>query len=63
MVSFAGFGDVAGKISKFQLRDLKTSVGFGIRCLFVPKEKLNLRFDFGFGKNTSGFYINFMEAF
>jgi outer membrane protein assembly factor BamA len=63
LVGFVGFGDVAGKMSTFQLKDFKTSLGIGIRYLFVPKEKLNLRFDFGFGKGSSGFYINFTEAF
>lgn len=63
MVAFAGVGDVADKMSKFQLGDFKSSMGFGLRYLLVPKEKLNLRFDFGFGQDTSGFYINFSEAF
>ena len=63
MVAFAGVGDVAGKTSKFQLSDFKSSIGLGLRYLFVPKEKLNLRFDLGFGKDTSGFYISATEAF
>jgi outer membrane protein assembly factor BamA len=63
LVGFAGVGDVAGKTSKFQLSDFKLSIGIGLRYLFVPKEKLNLRLDFGFGKDSSGFYINFTEAF
>ena len=63
VVVFAGLGDVAGKMTKFHIRDFKVSAGFGARYLFVPEEKLNLRFDFGFGKGTSGFYIDFTEAF
>jgi outer membrane protein assembly factor BamA len=63
LVGFAGTGDVSSKVSKFRRRDLKTSIGFGFRFPLSPEEKLNLRFDFGFTKETSGFYINFTEAF
>ena len=60
---FAGIGDVSSKMTKLRMRDFKVSLGFGVRYLFVPEEKINLRFDFGFGKGTSGFYIDFTEAF
>lgn len=63
LVGFASTGDVASKVSRFRWRHLKTSAGFGIRYSLVPEEKLNLRFDFGYGKDTSGFYVNFTEAF
>jgi outer membrane protein assembly factor BamA len=63
LVCFAGVGDVACKTSAFHARDFKSSAGLGIRYLLEPEEKLNLRFDFGFGKDTSGFYVNFTEAF
>jgi len=33
----------------------KHSYGFGIRYLFAPEEKINLRMDFGFGKGESRF--------
>jgi hypothetical protein len=63
LVGFAGIADVACKTSAFHARDFKSSAGFGIRYLLQPEEKLNLRFDYGFGKDTSGFYVNFTEAF
>jgi len=63
LAGFAGAGDVSSKVNNFRWRDLKTSIGFGFRYLLAPEEKLNLRFDFGFTKETSGFYINFAEAF
>jgi len=62
-VAFAGAGDVASTMSRFNLRDLKPSYGFGIRYVFNPDEKLSLRLDFGFGRNTSGVYITAAEAF
>ncbi len=37
--------------------------GFGIRIGISKIEKINLRLDYGFGKNTSGFYLTFGEAF
>ena len=62
-VAFLGFGDVADKMSHFALKDFKHSFGLGIRYSINPEEKLNIRFDLAFGKDTSGFYITFLEAF
>ena len=62
-VAFAGVGDVADSYSKYRLRDVKTSLGFGLRFLFDPKERINVRADFGFGRNTSGVYFAIEEAF
>jgi len=62
-VAFAGVGDVADSYSKYRLRDVKTSLGFGLRYLFDPKERINIRADFGFGRNTSGVYFAIEEAF
>lgn len=63
MVGFVGVGDVADKIRNFERRNFKPSVGLGIRYLFNRKEMMNLRLDFGYGKDTAGFYITFLEAF
>lgn len=37
--------------------------GLGIRIAISQVEKINLRLDYGFGKDTSGFYLTFGEAF
>lgn len=63
LVAFAGFGDVAAKITNFETGSFKHSVGWGIRYLFVRDEHINLRLDFGYGEGSSQFYINFFEAF
>lgn len=63
VVGFAGIGEVANKISRFERKNFKYSVGWGIRYLFSREEKINLRLDFGYGKGTSGVYINIGEAF
>lgn len=63
LVGFAGFGDVASKITDFEPARFKHSVGWGIRYLFSRDESINLRVDFGYGKDSSAFYINYFEAF
>jgi outer membrane protein assembly factor BamA len=63
LAGFAGFGDVADRVSNFEISAFKYSVGCGLRYQFNPEEKHNLRFDFGFGEGTSGFYITMGEAF
>lgn len=60
---FAGVGEVAPEIGSFAWKNLKTSAGFGLRYLLVPAEKINLRLDFGWGKDSSGFYLAMTEAF
>ena len=60
---FMGSGDVAPSITAFQLRHLKPTYGAGLRFLFNEEQKINLRVDFGFGKDTSGIYFSMEEAF
>jgi len=42
---------------------MKPSVGTGLRIMIDKAERLNMRLDFGFGDDTSGFYLNVTEAF
>jgi hypothetical protein len=63
MTGFAGLGEVASKMSLFQTSQMNISAGFGLRYMLIPEEKMNLRFDLGFGKDTSGFYVTITEAF
>jgi outer membrane protein assembly factor BamA len=63
LVGFWGFGDVADKLSNFQLSGFKYSLGAGIRYLLSRQEGINLRLDFGFGEGTSGIYATIKEAF
>ncbi len=62
-VAFLGMGDVAKKLSKFELSQFKYSYGVGLRVVFDKKEKINMRMDLGFGKNTNGIYFSLEEAF
>ncbi len=61
--AFLGAGDVAPGLSYFTLRSVKPSYGCGLRYLFDPDERLSIRLDFGFGKNSSGMYIAANQAF
>lgn len=63
LVGFAGVGDVAKDITKFEINKIKYSVGGGIRFRIDEKELWDLRIDFGFGNNTGGFYFNYNQAF
>jgi len=60
---FAGAGDVFNRVDDLHLDRMKFSVGFGIRYLFSRSEKINIRLDYGFGKESSGDYLDLNEAF
>ena len=62
-VGFAGFGDVANEISKFNINDIKYSYGMGLRIKLVKKELLNLRIDYGITPISRNFYVSIAEAF
>ncbi len=63
VAAFLAAGDVANKWTQFNTRTIKYSYGFGLRFVFDQDEKINLRMDLGFGKNTSGVYFALEEAF
>jgi len=49
IVLFAGAGDVANHFDSFKPSEFKLGAGFGFRYTILPANKLNIRFDFGFG--------------
>lgn len=63
LAAFAGLGTVGPSLSDLPDSDIKYSLGFGIRYLILPKERVNIRIDFGFGTQRPGFYLNVREAF
>lgn len=62
-VLFGGLGQVANKFSDFNFNNLKYTYGAGLRILINKKERIHIRLDAGFGKETSGYYITIGEAF
>ena len=63
MVVFTGVGDVYHTPSDIKLNTLKYTTGAGIRLAINTKERLNVRFDYGFGRKSNAFYIMLTEAF
>ena len=62
-VLFGGIGQVANTFSDFKLQQMKYTYGLGLRILINKKERIHIRLDAGFGKDTSGFYLTIGEAF
>jgi outer membrane protein assembly factor BamA len=63
VAAFAGYGTVYNQTSTLQNHQWLPNYGAGLRLRLDKKDNVNLRFDYGFGKNTSGFYVSFGEAF
>ncbi len=59
VVLFAGAGAIGRDVSEF--KDWLPCVGIGYRLEVQPR--MNLRIDFGFGLESTGFYFNFNEAY
>lgn len=64
VTAFYASGDVFSHWSNLKFSELKQSYGFGLRFVFDPKEKINLRADFGKTMNgDTGVYFSMDEAF
>ena len=63
VVGFVGVGDVASSFNDINADRIKTSMGVGVRYLVLPKERINVRIDVGFGTQNPGLYFNIREAF
>lgn len=61
--AFAGMGQVQDNWKNFSVSSLKPNAGMGFRYSLLPKERLNLRLDYGVGKSSSNIYVTFSEAF
>lgn len=63
-VVFGGAGDVFATPEEARWQTLKYTYGAGLRLLINRRENLNLRFDYGFGRDgNSSFYLLITEAF
>ncbi len=63
MTTFAGLGEVFNQPSDVTLSSLKYSVGAGIRFAVNPAERLNIRFDYAYGKEGGYYYVSVAESF
>lgn len=63
IVAFAGFGNVS-KTEDGLFSNIKPNAGVGVRIKAIPKQRVNVRFDYGRGSNgINAFYITMNEAF
>lgn len=60
-VVWGGAGNVFPKLADFRWGETLPNYGVGLR--WELKKRVNIRIDYGFGKNTSGFLLNINEAF
>ena len=63
MVLFAAVGNVVPKFGDIEFDKTKWTFGGGLRYNINKIDPTYLRIDYGFGKNTSGFYLTLGEAF
>ena len=62
-VTFLGLGDVFSNTSQLSMDYLKYSYGGGLRFSINQSERLNIRLDYGIGRNERSFYFTVTEAF
>jgi Hemolysin activation/secretion protein len=60
-VVWGGAGNVFNGIHRFDWSETLPNYGLGLR--WELKKRVNVRFDYGFGKKTNGFLLSINEAF
>lgn len=63
LVGFGGLGEVAESFGKFNAKNIRPSAGGGVRFMLASENKINLRFDFAVGEDSTAWYVGLMEAF
>jgi outer membrane protein assembly factor BamA len=63
LVGFAGVGQTTRRLEDLSTRDLKYVLGAGLRFQMSRRDAINIRWDYGFGLDSSGDYIDLGEAF
>jgi outer membrane protein assembly factor BamA len=62
-VAFAGIGSIAPTLEGFSEATVLPTYGVGARFKIIPSENVNLRIDYGHGRDTGNFYFGISEAF
>ena len=60
---FVAAGDVAPGFRAMQARNVNVTGGAGVRWLLLPRERLNVRIDYGVARDSRGLYFTVGEAF
>lgn len=63
MAAFYSFGEVFSQFKTLEFSKIRSAYGFGLRFVFDPKEKINLRADIGITPEGTGIYFSMDEAF
>jgi hypothetical protein len=63
LAGFFGVAEVAPTVGKFNAENMLPAGGVGLRYMVARKNHLNLRFDYGVGRDGGGFYMGLGEAF
>ncbi len=63
MVVFGGAGEVYHQPDEIRFDQLKYSIGAGLRFVVNPAERLNIRLDYGYGREGGHFYFVVAESF
>ena len=63
VTAFSSYGSVARGSNDLTLNDFKWNYGGGLRFVLNKEDRIHLRVDAAFGKNTSAFYFTVGEAF
>ena len=60
---FGSSANLGERISDLAVDRTKVAAGCGLRLMLNPVNRLSLRFDMAFGKNSDAFYFTVNEAF
>lgn len=61
--AFVGGGEIFSQPNQIDISQLKYSVGAGLRFVIATAERINIRFDYAYGREGGTFYFNIAEAF
>lgn len=61
--AFVGGGEVAADFGALTLKKILPGAGVGLRFTLAPRNHVNLRIDYAWGKNSSALYMGVIEAF
>jgi len=60
---FTGVGNVYENLEDIDLKEIKTTSGFGARIKIKDNPRMNFRIDFAYSNESQGTYFTLMEAF
>ena len=63
LVAFGGLGTVAERFGRLSTDPLVPSVGAGVRFMLARQNRLNLRVDYAWGKDSRALHVSVGEAF